>query len=121
MTSMDNAFDETEVRDWDKRVGKSLAKDAAVYYTAEPKFDGTSISLRYEDGVLISAGTRSDGTTGEDVTRNVRTIRNVPLRLHGNGWPEVLEVRGEIVIPRRFRAAQCRASEAGWQGVRQSA
>jgi DNA ligase (NAD+) len=101
MTSMDNAFEESEARDWDERVRKGLGTDKAIHYTAEPKFDGTSISLRYEDGVLVSAGTRGDGTTGEDVTQNVRTIRSVPLRLHGKGWPKILEVRGEIVIPKK--------------------
>ncbi len=101
MTSMDNAFDADEARAWDERVRKGLATDTAVPYTAEPKFDGTSISLRYEGGVLVQAGTRGDGSTGEDVTLNVRTIRTVPLKLHGQGWPKVLEVRGEIVIPKQ--------------------
>jgi DNA ligase (NAD+) len=101
MTSMDNAFDLDEARDWDERVRKGLLTDQAVAYTAEPKFDGTSISLRYERGVLVQAGTRGDGSSGEDVTQNVRTIRTVPLKLHGKGWPEVLEVRGEIVIPKK--------------------
>jgi DNA ligase (NAD+) len=101
MTSMDNAFELDEARDWDERVRKGLGTDRAVAYTAEPKFDGTSISLRYERGVLVQAGTRGDGSTGEDVTQNVRTIRTVPLKLHGKGWPEVLEVRGEIVIPKK--------------------
>ncbi len=101
MTSMDNAFDADEARDWDERVRKGLGTDKAVQYTAEPKFDGTSISLRYEDGLLVQAGTRGDGSTGEDVTQNVRTIRTVPLKLHGKGWPKVLEVRGEIVIPKQ--------------------
>ncbi len=100
MTSMDNAFDDTELQEWDARVRKGLGTDEDIQYTAEPKFDGTSISLRYENGVLVSAGTRGDGTTGEDVTQNVRTIRSVPLRLHGQGWPKVLEVRGEIVFPK---------------------
>jgi DNA ligase (NAD+) len=101
MTSMDNALDETEARDWDERVRKGLNVDNAVRYTAEPKFDGASVSLRYEDGRLVQAGTRGDGATGEDVTVNVRTIRTVPLRLHGKDWPKVLEVRGEIVIPKK--------------------
>jgi DNA ligase (NAD+) len=100
MTSMDNALEEQEARDWDARVRKGLGGDAEVAYTAEPKFDGTSISLRYEEGVLTRAGTRGDGRVGEDVTSNVRTIKSIPLRLHGSGWPPVLEVRGEIVIPR---------------------
>ncbi|MHB8454420.1 MAG: NAD-dependent DNA ligase LigA [Acidiferrobacterales bacterium] len=101
MTSMDNAFHEGEARDWDERVRRGLGVSGPVAYTAEPKFDGTSISLRYEEGVLVRAGTRGDGTSGEDVTQNVRTIRTVPLRLHGRHWPKVLEVRGEIVIPKR--------------------
>jgi len=112
MTSMDNAFDEDEARAWDERVRKGLG-GGAVTYTVEPKFDGTSISLRYERGTLVSAGTRGDGTTGEDVTLNVRTIRTVPLKLHGKGWPSVLEVRGEIVIPKkefeRLNAEQLKA------------
>ncbi len=110
MTSMDNAFDLDEARAWDERVRKGLGTDKAVNYTAEPKFDGTSISLRYEGGVLVQAGTRGDGSTGEDVTQNVRTIRTVPLKLHGKGWPKVMEVRGEIVIPKqafeKFNAEQ---------------
>ena len=101
MTSMDNAFDDNEARDWDQRVRKGLETDAAVDYTAEPKFDGTSVSLRYENGVLIQAGTRGDGTTGEDVTANVRTIKTVPLHMQGKGWPKVVEVRGEVVIPKK--------------------
>ena len=100
MTSMDNAFDDTEARDWDARCRKGLERDT-VAYTAEPKFDGTSISLRYENGVLTQAGTRGDGSSGEDVTVNVRTIRTVPLKLQGQGWPKVLEVRGEVVIPKK--------------------
>ncbi|MHB8348224.1 MAG: NAD-dependent DNA ligase LigA [Acidiferrobacterales bacterium] len=101
MTSMDNAMDEAEVSDWDGRVRRGLAAGEVIDYTVEPKFDGTSISLRYETGVLVRAGTRGDGTVGEDVTQNVRTIRTVPLRLHGRDWPEALEVRGEIVIPKK--------------------
>jgi DNA ligase (NAD+) len=101
MTSMDNAFDDDEARDWDNRCRKGLEAERAVAYVVEPKFDGTSISLRYEQGVLVQAGTRGDGTAGEDVTANVRTIRTVPLHLQGEGWPDVLEVRGEVVIPTR--------------------
>ncbi|MBI1425600.1 MAG: NAD-dependent DNA ligase LigA [Gammaproteobacteria bacterium] len=110
MMSLDNAFDDEEVRAWDARVRAGLALAGPVAYTAEPKFDGTSISLRYEGGVLVAAGTRGDGAAGEDVTANARTVRNLPLRLHGKGWPRVLEVRGEIVIPRedfeKLNAAQ---------------
>jgi DNA ligase (NAD+) len=101
MTSMDNAFDDGEAREWDQRVRKSLEIEGDVAYTAEPKFDGTSVSLRYENGVLIQAGTRGDGSTGEDVTVNVRTIKTVPLHLQGKGWPNAVEVRGEVVIPKK--------------------
>jgi DNA ligase (NAD+) len=101
MTSMDNAFSDEEVGEWDRRVRKGLETEGDVAYTAEPKFDGTSISLRYEKGVLVQAGTRGDGETGEDVTVNVRTIKTVPLYLQGRGWPDVLEVRGEVVIPKK--------------------
>jgi DNA ligase (NAD+) len=101
MTSMDNAFSDEEVGEWDRRVRKGLETEGDVVYTAEPKFDGTSISLRYEKGVLVQAGTRGDGETGEDVTVNVRTIKTVPLHLQGQGWPDILEVRGEVVIPKK--------------------
>ncbi len=101
MTSMDNAFSDEELGEWDQRVRKGLETDGAIAYTAEPKFDGTSVSLRYENGVLTQAGTRGDGSTGEDVTVNVRTIRTVPLHLQGKGWPKVVEVRGEVVIPKK--------------------
>ncbi|BAV33342.1 NAD-dependent DNA ligase LigA [Sulfuricaulis limicola] len=101
MTSMDNAFSDEEVGEWDRRVRKGLETEGDVAYTAEPKFDGTSISLRYEKGMLVQAGTRGDGETGEDVTVNVRTIKTVPLHLQGKGWPDILEVRGEVVIPKK--------------------
>ncbi|MHB8668545.1 MAG: NAD-dependent DNA ligase LigA, partial [Burkholderiales bacterium] len=100
MTSLDNAFDEQEVRDWDRRCRESLEINE-VTYTVEPKFDGASISLRYENGILVQAGTRGDGTTGEDVTANVRTIKTLPLHLQGKGWPKILEVRAEVVIPKK--------------------
>jgi DNA ligase (NAD+) len=99
MLSIDNAFSEDEAREWDRRCRQTLEREV-VDYTVEPKFDGTSVSLRYEDGVLAQAATRGDGETGEDITVNVRTIRTVPLRLQGSGWPAVLEVRGEVVIPK---------------------
>jgi DNA ligase (NAD+) len=124
MTSMDNAFDDDELRDWDRRVRQSLGADQ-VSYTAEPKFDGTSISLRYENGSLAQAGTRGDGTTGEDVTANVRTIKTVPLRLHSKGWPRVLEVRGEVVIPiadfKRLNAEQLKRGDKVFANPRNAA
>ncbi len=124
MTSMDNAFDDAEARDWDARCRKGLERDT-VAYTAEPKFDGTSIALRYENGVLTQAGTRGDGSSGEDVTANVRTIRTVPLRLQGRGWPKLLEVRGEVVIPKkdfeRLNAEQLRREEKVFANPRNAA
>jgi DNA ligase (NAD+) len=101
MTSMDNAFTDEEVGEWDQRVRKGLESGGDIAYTAEPKFDGTSVSLRYENGMLVQVGTRGDGGTGEDVTTNVRTIKTVPLHLQGEGWPRVVEVRGEVVIPKK--------------------
>jgi len=98
MLSLANAFSEDEIRAFHERVLKGL-EVAHVRYVAEPKLDGVAISLNYGDGRLLQAATRGDGTTGEDVTANVRTIRAVPLQLRGHGWPAGLEVRGEIYMP----------------------
>jgi len=98
MLSLDNAFSEEDVREFDRRARGRLEGIEEIDYTCEPKLDGLAVSLRYENGLLIRAATRGDGTTGEDVTGNVRTIQSVPLRLQGKGWPEVLEVRGEVFI-----------------------
>jgi DNA ligase (NAD+) len=100
MLSLDNAFDDEEFAAFDQRVKDRLSRSATVRYAAEPKLDGLAISLRYEQGVLVQAATRGDGTTGENVTANVRTIGSIPLRLSGNDYPEVLEVRGEIFMPK---------------------
>ncbi len=99
MLSLDNAFEEEDLAEFDRRVRQALGTDP-VTYVAEPKLDGLSVSIRYEDGRMVRAGTRGDGRVGEDITENVRTIRSVPLRLHGEGWPPVMEVRGEVVIRR---------------------
>ena len=114
MLSLDNAFSEADVRAWDQRVRDRLGVAGPVGYTAEPKFDGLAVTLIYEDGVFTVGATRGDGIEGEDVTANLRTIRSVPLRLHGNGWPRVLEARGEVVMPRAgFEALNRRARERG--------
>ncbi len=97
MLSLANAFSEEDIENFDRRVRERLATDE-VAYAVEPKLDGLSLSLRYEEGVLVKAATRGDGNVGEDVTENARTIRTVPLQLIGKGWPKVLEVRGEVVI-----------------------
>lgn len=98
MLSLGNTYSESELRDFDQRVRKIL--DSETEYVTELKFDGVSISLRYENGYFVQAVTRGDGVQGDDVTANVRTIRSVPLRLQGQGFPASFEVRGEIVMPR---------------------
>jgi DNA ligase (NAD+) len=104
MLSLDNVFNDAELDAFDKRVRDRLndtdiAVERVVYW-AEPKLDGAAISLRYENGELVFGATRGDGTTGEDVTHNVRTIRSIPLRLRGSKLPAVFEVRGEVFMPR---------------------
>jgi DNA ligase (NAD+) len=100
MLSLDNAFDETELREFDRRCRERLALET-VSYVAEPKLDGLSLNLRYENGVLVRGATRGDGRMGEDITANVRTIRSIPLRLHTADPPGMVEIRGEAVIRRR--------------------
>ncbi|OQX30493.1 MAG: DNA ligase (NAD(+)) LigA [Candidatus Sedimenticola endophacoides] len=117
MLSLENAFSEQEMSAFDKRVRERLEASGEVIYAAEPKLDGLAINLRYEAGVLVQAATRGDGTRGEDVTHNVRTIPSVPLRLLGGGWPPLLEVRGEIFMPRAgFEALNERARARGEKG-----
>jgi DNA ligase (NAD+) len=114
MLSLGNAFSSEEMEAFDKRVRDRLGTGEQITYAAEPKLDGLAISLRYENGVLVQAATRGDGQTGEDVTQNVRTIPSVPLRLQGDGWPRVLEVRGEIYIPiAGFNEMNEKARQAG--------
>ncbi len=100
MLSLANAFSAEEMQDFDRRVRERLGADADVTYLAEPKLDGLAINLRFENGSLTQAATRGDGARGEDVTQNVRTIDSVPLKLLGADWPPVLEVRGEVYMPR---------------------
>ena len=99
MLSLENAFDENELRDFDRRVRERLQRDAAVEYACEPKLDGLAVSLLYQDGRLRRAATRGDGYVGEDITANVRTIESVPLRLMGHDYPEAFELRGEVYMP----------------------
>ena len=104
MLSLRNAMDEEEMRSFDQSICKELGQDR-VRYTAEPKLDGLAIGLTYEAGVLTQAATRGDGQFGEDVTAQVRTIKAVPLRLRGADWPRLLEVRGEVFLPKAGLAA----------------
>lgn len=116
MLSLDNAFADEEAVEFDARIRRflRLSADETVGYTAEPKIDGLSCSIRYENGVLARAATRGDGRTGEDVTANVRTIGEIPKRLAGEGWPEVVEIRGEIYLGHEeFAGLNAAAAEAG--------
>ncbi len=113
MLSLDNAFEDSEVLDFDRRVRARL-ESGKIQYAAEPKLDGLAVSIVYQDGEIFRAATRGDGTTGEDITHNVRTIPAVPLRLHGTDWPALLEVRGEVFMPRAgFDALNRRALSRG--------
>ena len=122
MLSLGNAFEEQDLIDFDRRAREGLDLPAGdlfgdgveLEYSCEPKLDGLAVSLLYENGKLVRGATRGDGSTGEDISTNVRTVRNIPLKLHGEGWPEVLEVRGEIYMPKAgFEALNARQLEAG--------
>ena len=114
MLSLDNVFNEEDLYAFNQRIQDWLNSSDEIEYTAEPKLDGLAISLRYEQGELIYAATRGDGTTGENVTQNIRTMKSVPLRLLGNSFPRVLEVRGEVFMPKAgFEALNKRARENG--------
>ena len=97
MLSLNNAFEQEEVEAFDRRVAEALGSPL-IEYATEPKYDGLAVSLVYENGLLVSGATRGDGTTGEDVTTNLRTVRSIPLRLHGRHAPASLEVRGEVLM-----------------------
>ncbi|MFV2057130.1 MAG: NAD-dependent DNA ligase LigA, partial [Thiohalomonadales bacterium] len=114
MLSLNNAFEEDELHQFAKRLSALLHISDDLVFTAEPKLDGLAISLTYQDGGLVQALTRGDGSTGEDVTRNVRTIKSVPLRLQGKGVPSLLEVRAEIFMSKSgFKQLNKRQQLAG--------
>ncbi|WP_455923606.1 NAD-dependent DNA ligase LigA [Pseudomonas putida] len=133
MLSLGNAFEETDMHEFDRRVTEGLdlpvgdlfGGGAAVEYSCEPKLDGLAVSLLYQDGLLVRGATRGDGTTGEDISVNVRTIRNVPLKLHGEGWPATLEVRGEVFMSKagfeRLNEAQMEAGGKTFANPRNAA
>ena len=113
MLSLANAFNDQEFEEFDRRARERLEVDE-LCYTAETKLDGLAVSIRYEQGTLVRAATRGDGSRGEDVTANVRTIKAVPLRLRADAVPSVLEVRGEIYMSRSgFESLNRKQREAG--------
>lgn len=125
MLSLDNAFSEQDIRDFDRRVRTRLGREQdTILYCAEPKLDGLAISLTYRQGRLARAATRGDGATGEDVTANVRTIRTVPLRLRGD-CPRLIEIRGEVFMPfaglQRLNEAAAAAGEKLYANARNAA
>ena len=101
MLSLANAFDETELAEWEARNARLVPDAAAAGYTLEVKIDGAAVCLTYEDGVLVRGATRGNGVEGEDVTANLRTVLDVPLRLAGKGWPARMEVRGEVYLSKK--------------------
>ncbi|SFL68589.1 NAD-dependent DNA ligase LigA [Methylobacterium pseudosasicola] len=116
MLSLGNAFDPEEVSEFVARVRRflGLAEDAPLAFTAEPKIDGLSLSLRYVNGQLETAATRGDGEVGENVTANARTVHDIPATLAGTGWPEICEVRGEVYLSHAdFAAINARQEAAG--------
>ena len=97
MLSLDNTYSIEEIQDFENRIKKITNEE--LEYVCELKYDGTSISLRYEKGILVQAITRGDGVQGDDVTANVKTIKSIPLQLMGEGFPDKFEIRGEIIMP----------------------
>ena len=98
MLSLDNAFDDQEVRDFNRRIQERLETESEIEFVCEPKLDGLAVSLLYEHGILVRAATRGDGTAGEDITPNIRTIPSIPLLLRGEQFPAIVEVRGEVYM-----------------------
>ncbi|HVX73638.1 MAG TPA: NAD-dependent DNA ligase LigA [Devosia sp.] len=118
MLSLGKAYTEQDVLDFAERARRFFErdKDLTFSFTAEPKIDGLSASLRYEHGVLVRGATRGDGTVGEDITENLRTIADIPHKLKGRGWPEIIEIRGEVYMTyAEFEALKARSAAVGGQ------
>ena len=118
MLSLGKAYTEQDVVDFIERGRRFFErdKDLALSFTAEPKIDGLSASLRYENGVFVRGSTRGDGSVGEDITENLKTIADIPHKLKGKGWPEVIEIRGEVYMTyAEFQALKARSAAAGGQ------
>ncbi len=122
MLSLGNAFEEADLLDFDRRVREGLdlpsgdlfGAGAEIEYSCEPKLDGLAVSLLYRDGVLVRGATRGDGSSGEDISLNVRTLRCIPLKLQGDDWPPLLEVRGEVFMSKAgFEALNRRQAQSG--------
>jgi len=114
MLSLANAFNEAELAEWEERNARLLPEVKSAGYTLEVKIDGAAVSLTYQDGVLVTGATRGNGREGEDVTANLRTVRDVPLRLSGKGWPTRMEVRGEVYLSKsRFAELNRERERAG--------
>ena len=126
MISLGNAFNDKELDDWEERIARLVGDDARrAGYVAELKIDGTAISLTYQDGVLVRGATRGNGVVGEDVTANLRTLRDVPLRLRGRDVPSLLEIRGEVYYPfsgfEKMNAERVKAGEPVFANPRNAA